>query len=127
MKPMILAGALLLAAVPVLAASPASPAPYTVTAAFVESAATEYLNDAGSQYNDWSQKMANLDMGIVNKTITMNAKAKTDLDTVWDTLKVRWTELKTAKAEDWDSARTSWAKASEEMRDSWQHLVPQQG
>ncbi|MFI5020961.1 MAG: hypothetical protein ACHQRJ_04825, partial [Alphaproteobacteria bacterium] len=77
--------------------------------------------------NDWSQKMADLDMGILEKKVTMSAQAKADLDKAWDKIKLRWAQLQSANNNDWDGARASWAKASEEMQDAWQHLVPHQG
>jgi len=130
MKPMtvtILAGSLLLAALPALAASPAAPSPYAIRASFTESAATEYLNNADWQYNDWSQKMADLDMGILEKKVTMSAQARAELDKAWDNLKARWTQLRSANNKDWDSARAAWESASKEMQESWQHLAPKQG
>ena len=123
----ILAGSLLLAALPALAASPAAPSPYAITAAVDESAATQFLSNADWQYTDWSQKMADLDMGILQKNVAMSAQAKADLDRAWDNLKASWAQLRSANNRDWDSARASWERASEKMQDSWQHLVPKQG
>jgi hypothetical protein len=130
MKPMtvtILAGSLLLAALPALAASPADSSPYVRTASVDESAATAYLNNADWQFTAWDTKMADLDMGIINKSVTMSAEAKTDVDKAWDNLKLRWTQLRTVNARDWDSARAAWETAVESMQKTWQHLVPQQG
>jgi hypothetical protein len=123
----ILAGSPLPAALPAIAASPVAPSPNAITAAFFETAATEYLNDASSQYDDWSQKMADLDRGISAKKVTMSAQAKADLDKAWDNIKLRWARLQSANNNDWDSARASWESISKEMRDAWQHQVPQQG
>ena len=123
----ILAGSLLAAALPAIAASPVTSSPNTVTAAFIETAATEYLNNASFQYDDWSQKMAHLDMGILEKKVTMSALAKADLDRAWDDIKLRWDRLQSANNSDWDRARASWETTSKEMRDVWQHQVPQQG
>lgn len=130
MKPMtvpILAGSLLLAAVPAFAASPAASSPYATTAAVDESGATAFMNNADWQYTNWSQKMADLNMGILNKSVTMSAKAKAELDKVWDKLKLSWAQLRTANNKDWDSARSAWESAAKEMQDAWQRLAPQQG
>lgn len=123
----ILAGSLLLAALPALAASPATSSPHIIRTSVGGFAATQYLNDAELQCNDWYQKMANLDMGIIQKTVTLSAQAKAELDQAFDNLKQRWAQLQTANAQDWDSARASWEKAAEKMQDTWQKLSPQHG
>ena len=123
----ILAGSLLLAALPALAASPAAPSPYATRESFIESAATAYLNDADWQYNDWSQKMADLDIGILEKKVAMSVEARANLDKAWDHLKLSWAQLRSANNRDWGNARASWETASKVMQDSWQHLAPQQG
>ena len=130
MKPMtlsILIGSLLLAALPALAASPVISSPHDIMGAVGESAATEYMNNANWQYNDWSQKMADLDMGILEKKIAISTQAKADLDKAWNNIKLRWAQLQSANNKDWDGTRASWEIASKEMQDTWQHLVPHQG
>ena len=123
----ILAGSLLLAAVPALAASPAGSSPYATSTSFIESAATAYLNDADFQYTGWSQKMADLELDILHKKVAVSAQAKADLDKAWDNLKASWAQLRSTNNKDWDSARASWESAAKGMQDAWQHLAPKQG
>jgi hypothetical protein len=125
MKPMtvaILAGSLLLGALPAFAASPAAPSPSATRESFIESAATAYLNNADWQYNDWSQKMADLTMGVMEKKVAMSVDARANVDKAWDNLKLRWAGLRTANNRDWDNARASWETASNEMQAAWQRL-----
>jgi hypothetical protein len=84
------------------------------------------MDEAIWEYDDWYQKMADLDLGILEKRVTMSAEAKAELDKVWYNMKISYTELLSAndKDKDVDSARAAWEAASKDMKDAWQRLVP---
>ena len=123
----ILAGSLLLAALPALAASSGAADAYAEAAADRGLAATRFLDDAQSQYDTWYQRMADLDLDILNRSVTMSVARKARLDRAWDDLKRRWSDLRTASGGDWSNASAAWQQAATRMQQAWQRLGPAQG
>lgn len=91
---------------------------------------TKFMDEANWQYSDWSQKIADLDLGIIENKVTINAANAADkaaLDKAWDNLKANWVQLRSGHKEESESVRASWEAAAKEMRDAWQRFAPQQG
>ena len=133
MKPIglpILAG-LLLAALPALPlhaqlAPPPNPINELPTANLAATK-SQYKRIAQLQYDEWYQRMADLNMRIVQNKVAMSRAAKRELDGAWDNVKRHWVELQTADARSWDNARASWTRAAQDMQRTWQEVAPQQG
>ena len=79
----------------------------------------EYMRRAQTQYNDWAQKVGDLQLRIMQKRVSMSAEAKANIDRAWNELKLDWSRLGGAKDADWVSARDAWETGAANMQSVW--------
>jgi hypothetical protein len=124
----IFAGSLLLAAASVLPAEAqtvVSPTPDQSTTSPLTPTRNEYLRSAQTQFDEWAQNMANLQVRILEHKVTLNGEARTNIDNAWNDLKLHWTRLQQANDQDWISERRSWEMASDTMKRTWDRFISQ--
>jgi hypothetical protein len=88
-----------------------------------------YIRKAQDDLQEWQQKVHDFGAEAAAKGRKDAIAAQRDLDEAWakteaeaDKLK---TSLKTSSAEAWDSARTSYEKASHELAGTWDKILDQ--
>jgi len=79
----------------------------------------EYMRHALTRFNDWAQKVGNLNLHIMQGRARMTGEAKGNVDKAWNGLKLAWGNLGAAKDEEWVGARDAFEAASANMQSVW--------
>jgi Skp family chaperone for outer membrane proteins len=112
-----------LASPPAVVPTPA-PALQRVADSDASTAHDSYLEKAQSTLDAWRHKLnASAETAGAQARAT-SSSAQTDLNTAWQKTQAEAKRLSAASAGEWDRARRSFEKASEDLKDSWNRAHP---
>jgi hypothetical protein len=86
----------------------------------------EYLQKSKAEMQEWQQKMKDFGEKAEVKGQDGAATTKSGLQQAWAKTKTESRKLETASAEGWESAKSSFEKASQNLKDSWHKTHPEE-
>jgi ABC-type sugar transport system substrate-binding protein len=119
------AGSLLLAALVALSATGLSAqSASSVRVASVSTADREtYVQQAREEMQQWQLKLKDFSDKTRTKATDANIAAQKDFNEAWAEADVASQKLETAGAADWESAKSSFKKASQKLAAVWQKII----
>ena len=114
-------------ALPAFAGQPSSPR----STGHVQLAATDpadkdsYLKRAQAEMQEWKQKLHKVGEKSEAKGHEVSAESKAELNKAWSRTESAGRKLKTASADTWQSAKNSYERASQHLRDTWHKVHPE--
>lgn len=91
-------------------------------AAISDTERTTYTEKARAEMLVWQQKLHDFGERSKVKATDAQTKATNDLNQAWANTKTASARLETAAAEDWESAKTSFRKASDQLAVAWRNI-----
>jgi hypothetical protein len=81
-----------------------------------------YVRKARDEVQEWQRKLHDFSEKTRTKTSEGSITAKNDFNTAWTEADDAFHKLETVGAEDWESAKTSYNKASQKLVAIWQKI-----
>jgi hypothetical protein len=81
-----------------------------------------YMQTARANMTVWSKKMQEFGERTQAKVTEAKIKATNELNEAWTETKAAAARLEVAAAEDWESAKTSFKRASDKLAVAWQNI-----
>jgi hypothetical protein len=91
-------------------------------AAISDTERTTYTEKARAEMLVWQQKLHDFGERSKVKATDAQTKATNDLNQAWANTKAGSARLETAAAEDWESAKTSFRNASDQLAVAWRNI-----
>jgi hypothetical protein len=91
-------------------------------AAISDTERTTYTEKARAEMLVWQQKLHDFGERSKVKATDAQTKATNDLNQAWANTKTASARLETAAAEDWESAKTSFRNASDQLAVAWRNI-----
>lgn len=91
-------------------------------AAISDTERTTYTEKARAEMLVWQQKLHDFGERSKVKATDAQTKATNDLNQAWANTKAASARLESAAAEDWESAKTSFRKASDQLAVAWRNI-----
>jgi len=83
-----------------------------------------YTQKVRDEMQAWQQKLHDFSEKAKSKGREAGNAAENDLDKAWTRAEAASRKVQTAGAEGWDSAKTSFEKASHELAETWHKIHP---
>ena len=84
-----------------------------------------YTQKARDEMQEWQRKLHDLSEKVVAKGKEAGNATENDLHEAWTKAEAASRQLQTVGAEGWESARTSFEKASHELAEAWHKIHPE--
>ena len=84
-----------------------------------------YLQKARNEMQEWRRKLHDFSAKAEGNGKEAGNAAETDLNKAWTRTEAASRRLQTVSAEGWDSAKTSFEKASHELAEAWHKIHPE--
>ena len=84
-----------------------------------------YLQQARADMHDWEQKLRDFSAKVDAKGQKVDNAADNDLNRAWTETQDASNRLQTASAQDWQSARISYEKATRDLANAWDKIRPE--
>jgi hypothetical protein len=84
-----------------------------------------YTQKARAEMNEWQRKLQGFSEKAEAKGKEAGNAAENDLNEAWTKAEATSRQLQTIGAEGWESAKTSFAKASRELAEAWHKIHPE--
>ena len=84
-----------------------------------------YTQKAKDEMQEWQQKLHDFSEKAEAKGKEAGNAAEVDLNKAWTKAEAASRKLQTVGADGWESAKTSFEKASHELADAWHRIRPQ--
>jgi hypothetical protein len=84
----------------------------------------EYVQRSKSEMREWQRKMHDAGETAEAKGHEASAATKSALHDAWAKTETESRKLETASADGWDSAKRSFEKASQNLKDTWHKIHP---
>jgi hypothetical protein len=81
-----------------------------------------YVQKARDDVQEWQRKLHDFSEKTRTKTSEANITAKNDFNTAWTEAEDAFHKLETVGANDWESAKTSYNKASQKLAAIWEKI-----
>jgi hypothetical protein len=81
-----------------------------------------YVQKARDEVQAWQQKLHDLREKVQTRNSEANITAQNDFNTAWKETEDAFRKLETVRAEDWESAKTSYNKASLKLAAIWEKI-----
>ena len=91
-------------------------------AAISDTERTTYTEKARAEMLVWQQKLHDFGERSKVKATDAQTKATNELNQAWANTKAASARLETAAAEDWESAKTSFRNASDQLAVAWRNI-----
>jgi hypothetical protein len=103
-----------------------SPTPIQLAAASVSTDDRDsYTQKVRDQMEEWRQKLQDFSERAKAKGQKEGDATENNLNTAWIKTESESQKLQAASAEDWDGAKASFEKASQELADAWDRVRPE--
>ena len=84
-----------------------------------------YTQKARDEMQEWQRKLHDLSEKVVAKGKEAGNATENDLHEAWTKAEAASRQLQTVGAEGWESARSSFEKASHELAETWHKIHPE--
>ena len=84
-----------------------------------------YTQKARDEMQEWQRKLHDFSEKVVAKGKEAGNATENDLHEAWTKAEAASRQLQTVGAEGWESARTSFEKASHELAETWHKIHPE--
>jgi hypothetical protein len=84
-----------------------------------------YVKKAQAEMQEWKQKIHDFGEKAEVKGHEASASTKAELNKAWSRTESASRKLKTASADGWQSAKVSYERASQHLRDTWHKIHPE--
>lgn len=86
----------------------------------------EYVQRSKAEMREWQEKMKDFAEKAGVKGQEATAASKDGLHKAWAKTEAESHKLETASAEGWENAKSSFEKASQNLKDSWRKIYPEE-